>query len=73
MISVLIVLQAERFLDKSIKFEFSNKAQNSLYKLDTMRRRDVEQKKQASEGSTHSTAETNQPPPEPKKPQYTAE
>ena len=32
--------KAERFLDKSIRFEFSNKAQNLLYKLDTMRRRD---------------------------------
>jgi len=36
--------KAERFLDKSMKFDPSNKAQNLLYKLDTMRRRDVDEK-----------------------------
>jgi len=34
--------KAERFLDKSMKFEKTNKAQNLLYKLDTMRRRETE-------------------------------
>ena len=37
-----ISIQAEKFLDKSMKFESSNKTQNLLYKLDTMRRRDAE-------------------------------
>ena len=38
------LIYAEKFLEKSMKFESSNKAQNLLYKLDTMRRRDVEEK-----------------------------
>jgi len=41
--------KAERFLEKSMKFVKSNKAQNMLYKLDTMRRREVDQKTTAAQ------------------------
>jgi hypothetical protein len=61
----LIFKQAEKFLDKSMKFESSNKAQNLLYKLDTMRRRDAEQAKEetnnpgASKSSNTTSATTS--------------
>ena len=63
--------KAERFLEKSMKFDSNSKAQNMLYKLDTMRRRD-------KEGPPPSTASSSakaksQPPPAPEKPKYTAE
>jgi hypothetical protein len=32
--------KAERFLEKSMRLETNSKAQNMLYKLDTMRRKD---------------------------------
>lgn len=35
--------KAERFLEKSMRFEENKKAQNLLYKLDTLKRRDSEQ------------------------------
>ena len=34
--------KAERFLEKSMRLESNSKAQNLLYKLDTMRRKDKE-------------------------------
>jgi len=35
--------KAERFLEKSMKFEMSKKAQNMLYTLDTRRRKQEEE------------------------------
>ena len=35
--------KAERMLDKSLRLNHTNKAQNLLYKLDTMRRRHSDQ------------------------------
>lgn len=69
---IILFVQAERFLHKSMKFEENQKTQNLLYKLDTMRRRDSEQQRQEAEspGSTKP-----KPPPEPEKPaapEYTA-
>lgn len=61
--------KAERFLDKSIKLSFSNKAQNLLYKLDTMRRRDADDKVRAE--SAPKTPQ-NEPEKEPETPKYTA-
>ena len=55
-------------LEKSMRLNSSNKAQNLLYKLDTMRRRHADAaKSEKSEVPTASTA-----PSEPEKPKYTA-
>jgi DnaJ family protein B protein 12 len=56
--------KAERFLDKSMKLEETSKAQNMLYKLDTMRRRDAEEKANPTP--------QNEPEKEPETPKYTA-
>lgn len=60
--------KAERFLEKSLKFEFSNKAQNLLYSLDTIKRREAET---SSQTPSQPTSEKSAPP-EPKKPEYTS-
>lgn len=65
--------KAERFLDKSMKFDSSSKAQNLLYKLDTLKRRDAEGATSASSSPSGSKSKAA-PPPEPvtiKKPTYT--
>ena len=64
--------KAERFLEKSMRLESNSKAQNLLYKLDTMRRKDKEGPTGETSTAT-STKAKSQPPPEPVKPKYTAE
>ena len=60
-----MIWQAERFLQKSMKFKENSKTQNLLYKLDTMKRRDTETKRQEAESpKSASTPKT----PEPEKP-----
>ena len=39
-------------LEKSMKLNKSNQAQNLLYKLDTMRRRDAEEKEKGVSGAS---------------------
>ena len=65
--------KAERFLEKSMRLDSNTKAQNMLYKLDTMRRRDTEGPSQTSSTAGSTTKAKSQPPPEPEKPKYTAE
>ncbi len=64
--------KAERFLEKSMRLESNSKAQNMLYKLDTMRRKDSEGPLSGTSTATTTKAKS-QPPPEPEKPKYTAE
>lgn len=64
--------KAERFLEKSMRLESNSKAQNMLYKLDTMRRKDAEGPSVDASTAT-STKAKSQPPPEPEKPKYTSE
>ena len=56
--------KAERFLEKSMKFEMSKKAQNMLYTLDTRRRKQEEE-------ATAPPPKKEEPAPEPQRPQYT--
>lgn len=56
-----------------MRIESSNKAQNLLYKLDTMKRKATETPETASQTSTTTGSKKSEAPsPEPEKPKYTS-